>query len=47
MSLTKRDVIPEILLNKLFKMTDLQTNVSVNFIALVNGVPKQLNIKES
>ena len=44
---TKRDVIPEILLNKLFKMTDLQTNVSVNFIALVNGVPKQLNIKES
>ncbi|MGL4358085.1 MAG: DNA topoisomerase (ATP-hydrolyzing) subunit A [Cetobacterium sp.] len=44
---TKRDIIPEILLNKLFKMTDLQTNVSVNFIALVNGIPRQLNIKES
>ncbi|MGL4647231.1 MAG: DNA topoisomerase (ATP-hydrolyzing) subunit A [Mycoplasmoidaceae bacterium] len=44
---TKRDVIPEILLNKIFKMTDLQTNVSVNFIALVNGAPKQLNIKEA
>ncbi len=44
---TKRDVIPEILLNKLFKMTDLQTNVSVNFIALVNGIPRQLNIKEA
>ncbi len=43
---TKRDVIPEILLNKLFKHTELQTNISVNIIALVDGVPKQLNLKE-
>ncbi len=44
---TKRNVIPEILLNKLFKHTELQTNISVNMIALVAGVPKQLNLKDS
>lgn len=43
---TKRDVVPEVLLNKLFKMTQLQTNFSVNNLALVNGVPKILNMKE-
>ncbi|EDU06357.1 DNA topoisomerase (ATP-hydrolyzing) subunit A [Ureaplasma urealyticum] len=42
----KRDVIPEVLLNKLFKTTALQTNFSVNNLALVNGVPMVLNIKE-
>lgn len=42
----KRDVIPEVLLNKLFKTTPLQTNFSVNNLALVNGVPMVLNIKE-
>ncbi|WP_031488809.1 DNA topoisomerase (ATP-hydrolyzing) subunit A [Ureaplasma canigenitalium] len=42
----KRDIIPEVLLNKLFKMTALQSNFSVNNLALVNGVPTILNIKE-
>lgn len=42
----KRDVIPEVLLNKLFKTTPLQTNFSFNNLALVNGVPMVLNIKE-
>ncbi len=43
---TKRDVVPEVLLNKLFKMTQLQTNFSVNNLALVDGVPRILNMKE-
>ncbi|MDR3163851.1 MAG: DNA topoisomerase (ATP-hydrolyzing) subunit A [Mycoplasmataceae bacterium] len=43
---TKRDIIPEVLMNQLFKATQLQTNFSVNMLALVNGEPKILNIKE-
>ena len=43
---TKRDVIPTVLLNKLYKSTSLQTNFSVNNLALVDGVPRILNIKE-
>ncbi|MFD1293638.1 DNA gyrase subunit A [Lutibacter holmesii] len=42
----KRDAIPNIVLNKLFKYTALQTSFSVNNIALVNGRPQQLNLKE-
>lgn len=42
----RRDIVPEVLLNKLFKTTQLQTNFSVNNLALVNGEPKILNIKE-
>lgn len=42
----KKNVVPEVLLNQLFKMTPLQTNFSVNMLALVNGEPKLLNIKE-
>ncbi|MGJ8743083.1 DNA gyrase subunit A [Polaribacter sp.] len=42
----KRDAIPNIVLNKLFKYTQLQTSFSVNNIALVNGRPEQLNLKE-
>lgn len=42
----KRDAIPNIVLNKLFKYTQLQTSFSVNNIALVNGRPQQLNLKE-
>lgn len=42
----KKDVVPEVLLNKLFKMTPLQSNFSVNMLALVDGEPKLLNIKE-
>jgi len=41
----KRDAIPNIVLNKLFKYTALQTSFSVNNIALVNGKPELLNLK--
>ena len=43
----RRDVVPEVLLNKLYKMTQLQTNFSVNMLALVDGEPKLLNIKQA
>ena len=42
----KRDAIPNIVLNKLYKYTSLQSSFSVNNIALVNGRPKILNLKE-
>ncbi|NQX99819.1 MAG: DNA gyrase subunit A [Flavobacteriaceae bacterium] len=42
----KRDAIPNIVLNKLYKYTALQTSFSVNNIALVNGSPQQLNLKQ-
>ncbi|WP_369049284.1 DNA gyrase subunit A [Tenacibaculum sp. UWU-22] len=42
----KRDAIPNIVLNKLYKYTPLQTSFSVNNIALVNGRPEQLNLKQ-
>ncbi len=42
----KRDAIPNIVLNKLFKYTQLQTSFSVNNIALVKGRPEQLNLKQ-
>ena len=42
----KRDAIPNIVLNKLYKYTSLQSSFSVNNIALVNGRPQMLNLKE-
>ncbi|MGA0941535.1 MAG: DNA gyrase subunit A, partial [Flavobacteriaceae bacterium] len=42
----KRDAIPNIVLNMLFKYTALQTSFSVNNIALVNGRPQMLNLKD-
>ena len=42
----KRDAIPNIVLNKLYKYTALQTSFSVNNIALVNGKPEMLNLKD-
>ena len=42
----KRDAIPNIVLNKLFKYTPLQSSFSVNNIALVKGRPQMLNLKE-
>jgi len=42
----KRDAIPNIVLNKLYQMTALQSSFSVNNVALVNGRPKTLNLKE-
>lgn len=42
----RRDIVPDVLMNKLFKTTSLQVNFSVNCLALVDGVPKILNLKE-
>lgn len=42
----KRDAIPNIVLNTLYKYTALQSSFSVNNIALVNGRPRLLNVKE-
>ena len=42
----KRDAIPNIVLNKLFKYSPLQSSFSVNTIALVNGRPQMLNLKD-
>jgi DNA gyrase subunit A len=42
----KRDAIPNIVLNTLYKYTALQSSFSVNNIALVNGRPQMLNVKD-
>jgi DNA gyrase subunit A len=42
----KRDAIPNVVLNKLYKYTALQTSFSVNNIALVKGRPQMLNLKD-
>ena len=42
----KRDANSSVVLNKLYKMTALQSSFSVNNIALVNGRPRQLNLKD-
>lgn len=42
----KRDAIPNVVLNNLYKHTSLQTSFSINNVALVNGRPRTLNLKE-
>ena len=42
----KRDAIPNIVLNKFYKYTSLQSSFSVNNIALVKGKPQMLNLKD-
>jgi DNA gyrase subunit A len=42
----KRDAISNVVLNKLYKFTALQTSFSVNNICLVNGRPEMVNIKD-
>ena len=42
----KREANAKVVLNKLYKMTQLQTSFSVNNVALVNGRPRTLNLKE-
>lgn len=42
----KRDVIPEVILNQLYKHTQLQDSFGINMLALVDGVPKQLSLKD-
>ncbi len=42
----KKDFNPNVLLNKLYKMTELQSSFSVNNVCLVNGRPMLLNLKQ-
>jgi DNA gyrase subunit A len=42
----KREAVPKIVLNKLHKHTALQTTFGVNMVALVDGVPRTLNLRE-
>jgi len=42
----KKDFNPNVLLNKLYKMTELQSSFSVNNVCLVNGRPQLLNLKQ-
>jgi DNA gyrase subunit A len=42
----KRDAVPNVVLNKLYKYTSLQSSFSVNNIALVHGRPEMLNLKD-
>ncbi len=41
----KRDVIPKVALNKLYKHTQMQTTFGVNMVALVDNVPRTLNLR--
>jgi len=43
----KRDAIPEVVLNNLYAHSSLQTTFGVNMLALVNGVPKLMNLKQA
>ena len=40
----KRDAVPKVVLNNLFKHTELQSNFSANMLALVDGVPRTLSL---
>jgi DNA gyrase subunit A len=42
----KRDAMPKVVLNKLFKHTPMQTTFGVNMVALVDGVPRTLSLRE-
>lgn len=42
----KKDAIAQVIINQLFKFTELQTSYGVNNVALVNGRPRVLNIKD-
>lgn len=42
----KKDAYPEVILNQLYKHTQLQDNFGIIMLALVNGIPKELNLKQ-
>jgi DNA gyrase subunit A len=42
----KRDAVPQVVLNKLFKHTSLQTTFGYNAVALVDGVPRTLSLRD-
>ncbi len=43
----KRDANANVVLNKLYKMTQLQTSFSINMVALVDGVPRTINLRDA
>ncbi len=43
----KRDANANVVLNNLFKLTQLQTSFSINMVALVDGVPRTLNLRDA
>ncbi len=43
----KRDGNPNVVLNKLYKLTQLQSTFSINMVALVDGVPRQINLRDA
>ncbi|MEJ5185693.1 MAG: DNA gyrase subunit A, partial [Candidatus Geothermincolales bacterium] len=43
----KKDAVPQVVLNQLYKHTQLQDSFGVNMLALVDGVPRVLNLKEA
>ena len=43
----KKDADPNILLNQLFKMTQLQVSFGINMLAICNGIPKTINLKDA
>src|SRR6476469_4205490 len=42
----KRDALPKVVLNKLYKHTPMQSTFGVNMVALVDGVPRTLNLRD-
>ena len=42
----KKDAVPQLIINQLFKYTELQTSFGINNVALVKGRPRTLNVKE-
>ncbi|MGL5978540.1 MAG: DNA gyrase subunit A [Erysipelotrichaceae bacterium] len=43
----RRDIQAEVILNQLYRMTSLQTSFGVNVLALIDGTPKQLGLKDA
>ena len=43
----KKNEIPNVIINKLFKSTQLQTSFGIIFLSIYNGAPKVLNLKRS
>ena len=43
----KRDATAEVVLNQLYRMTQLQTSFAVNFLALDDGRPQQMGLKDA
>ena len=42
----KRDAVPQVIINQLYKLTELQTSYGINNVAIVNGRPRTLNLKD-